>query len=143
MTRDNGDKRIPFITIFTALESLGQEIRRKCNGYNSKNGKELRENTGAGMMDCKKALTEANGDMEEAVNILRKSGSAQAAKKANRVAAEGSTFVKVEGDQAVLLEVNCETDFVVKNETFQKLTTDLADHILENNPASMDEVMKQ
>ncbi|HLR53106.1 MAG TPA: translation elongation factor Ts [Pseudogracilibacillus sp.] len=105
--------------------------------------KELRENTGAGMMDCKKALTEADGDMEEAVNILRKSGSAQAAKKANRVAAEGSTFVKVEGDQAVLLEVNCETDFVVKNETFQKLTTDLADHILENNPASMDEVMKQ
>src|SRR5699024_10302957 len=98
---------------------------------------------GAGMMDCKKALTEADGDMEEAVNILRKSGSAQAAKKANRVAAEGSTFVKVEGDQAVLLEVNCETDFVVKNETFQKLTTDLADHILENNPASMDEVMKQ
>src|SRR5699024_4742067 len=105
--------------------------------------KELRENTGAGMMDCKKALTEADGDMEEAVNILRKSGSAQAAKKANRVAAEGSTFVKVEGDQAVLLEVNCETDFVVKNETFKKLTTDIADHILENNPASMDEVMKQ
>src|SRR5699024_46047 len=91
----------------------------------------------------KKALTEADGDMEEAVNILRKSGSAQAAKKANRVAAEGSTFVKVEGDQAVLLEVNCETDFVVKNETFQKLTTDLADHILENNPGRMDEVMKQ
>src|SRR5699024_2993679 len=104
--------------------------------------KELRENTGAGMMDCKKALTEADGDMEEAVNILRKSGSAQAAKKANRVAAEGCTFVKAEGDQAVLLEVNCETDFVVKNETFQKLTTDLADYILEYNPASMYEVMK-
>lgn len=105
--------------------------------------KELRENTGAGMMDCKKALTEADGDMEEAVNILRKSGSAQAAKKAGRVAAEGSTFVKAEGDQAVLIEVNCETDFVVKNETFQKLITDLATHILENNPADMDEAMKQ
>src|SRR5699024_117407 len=74
--------------------------------------KELRENTGAGMMGCKKALTEAVGDMEEAVNILRKSGSAQAAKKANRVAAEGSTLVKVEVDQAELLEVNGETDFV-------------------------------
>ncbi|HLQ95304.1 MAG TPA: translation elongation factor Ts [Pseudogracilibacillus sp.] len=105
--------------------------------------KELRENTGAGMMDCKKALTEADGDMEEAVNILRKSGSAQAAKKAGRVAAEGSTFVKADGDQAVLIEVNCETDFVVKNETFQKLITDLATHILENNPADMDEAMKQ
>lgn len=105
--------------------------------------KELRENTGAGMMDCKKALTEADGNMEEAVNILRKSGSAQAAKKAGRVAAEGSTFVKAEGDQAVLIEVNCETDFVVKNETFQKLITDLATHILENNPANMDEAMKQ
>src|SRR5699024_9964061 len=105
--------------------------------------KELRENTGAGMMDCKKALTEADGDMEEAVNILRKSGSAQAAKKANRVAAEGSTLVKVEGDQAVLLEVNCETHFVVKIETFHKLTIDLADQILENKHVSMEEVMKQ
>src|SRR5699024_9844046 len=105
--------------------------------------KELRENTGAGMMDWKKALTEADGDMEEAVNILRKSSSAQAAKKANRVAAEGSTFVKVEGDQAELLEVNCQTAFGVKNETFQQLTTELTDHIVENNPASMDEVMKQ
>src|SRR5699024_1161069 len=64
-------------------------------------------------------------------------------KKANRVAAEWSTFVKVEGDQAALLEVNCDTDFVVKNEKFQKLTTDLADHIIENNPASMSDVMKQ
>src|SRR5699024_2445896 len=120
-----------------------QEIGGKSMAITAKMVKELRENTGAGMMDCKKALTEADGDMEEAVNILRKSGSAQAAKKAGRVAAEGSTFVKADGDQAVLIEVNCETDFVVKNETFQKLITDLATHILENNPADMDEAMKQ
>src|SRR5699024_11937171 len=98
---------------------------------------------GTCMMNAKKAWTEADGEMEEAVNTLRKSGAAQAAKKAGRVAAEGSTFVKADGDQAVLIEVNCETDFVVKNETFQKLITDLATHILENNPADMDEAMKQ
>src|SRR5690625_7985360 len=86
--------------------------------------KELREKTGAGMMDCKKALTETNGNMEEAIAFLRKRGAAQAAKKAERIAAEGTAFIKVAGNDAVLLEVNCETDFVTKNETFQELVAD-------------------
>ena len=77
--------------------------------------KELREKTGAGMMDCKKALQETNGNMEDAIDFLRKSGTAQAAKKAGRIAAEGSTFIKEDGNKAVLIEVNCETDFVTKN----------------------------
>src|SRR5690625_5421587 len=78
--------------------------------------KELREKTGAGMMDCKKALTETNGNMEDAIDFLRKSGAAQAAKKADRIAAEGTTAIEINGNDAVLLEVNCETDFVTKNE---------------------------
>src|SRR5699024_2020291 len=105
--------------------------------------KELREKTGAGMMDCKKALTETDGDMEAAIDVLRKSGAAQAAKKAGRIAAEGTTFIEESGNDAVLLEVNCETDFVTKNETFQKLTADLAKHIVENKPASLEEALQQ
>lgn len=105
--------------------------------------KELREQTGAGMMDCKKALTETDGNMEEAIDALRKSGAAKAAKKAGRVAAEGTTFIKTAGNVAVLLELNCETDFVTKNETFQELTVDLADHILDKQPANLDEAMQQ
>lgn len=81
--------------------------------------------------------------MEEAVDFLRKNGAAQAAKKAGRIAAEGATFIEVNGNDAVLLEVNCETDFVTKNETFQQLTADLAKHIVENKPASLEEVLKQ
>src|SRR5690625_606566 len=96
--------------------------------------KELREITGAGMMDCKRALEETNGNIEEAVDYLRKTGSAQAAKKAGRIAAEGSTHIKVEGNQAVLIEVNCETDFVTKNENFQELLEILANHIIQNKP---------
>ena len=105
--------------------------------------KELREKTGAGMMDCKKALTETNGNMEEAIDFLRKSGAAQAAKKQDRIAAEGTTFIEINGNDAVLLEVNCETDFVTKNETFQKLVADLAKHIVSEKPANLDEAMKQ
>ena len=105
--------------------------------------KELREKTGAGMMDCKKALTETNGNMDEAVDVLRKSGAAQAAKKAGRVAAEGTSFIKENGNDAVLLEVNCETDFVTKNDKFQVLTADLADHLLANKPASLEEALGQ
>ena len=105
--------------------------------------KELREKTGAGMMDCKKALTETDGNMEEAVDFLRKSGAAKAAKKAGRVAAEGTAFIKVSGNDAVLLEVNCETDFVVSNETFKELTVLLADHLLKEKPANLEEAMKQ
>ena len=105
--------------------------------------KELREKTGAGMMDCKKALTETDGSMDEAIDVLRKSGAAKAAKKADRIAAEGTTFIKTAGNKAVLIELNCETDFVTKNETFQKLTEDIADHILEQEPADLTEAMQQ
>src|SRR5690625_5376391 len=89
--------------------------------------KELREKTGAGMMDCKKALEETNGNIEEAIDYLRKQGVSQAAKKADRIAAEGSAHIEVAGNTAVLLEVNCETDFVTKNEQFQTLLSDLGD----------------
>ena len=92
--------------------------------------KELREKTGAGMMDCKKALTETDGDMEKAIDFLREKGIAKAAKKADRIAAEGSTFILTEGNEAVILEVNSETDFVAKNEGFQTLVKELAEHLI-------------
>ncbi|MGL4207724.1 MAG: translation elongation factor Ts [Aeromonadaceae bacterium] len=81
--------------------------------------KELRERTGAGMMDCKKALTEANGDIELAIENMRKSGQAKAAKKAGRIAAEGVILARAEGNTAVMIELNCETDFVAKDSTFR------------------------
>src|SRR5690625_441743 len=105
--------------------------------------KELRETTGAGMMDCKKALTETNGNMAEAIDYLRKSGAAQAAKKAGRIAAEGSTQIITSGNDAVLLEVNCETDFVTKNETFKTLLNDLGEHLVAKKPNDMEEALKQ
>ncbi len=92
--------------------------------------KELREMTGAGMMDCKKALTETNGDMEAAVEVLRKSGAAKMAKKASRIAAEGITRVAINGNEAVVAEVNSETDFVAKNEIFQNFVQLVADNAL-------------
>ena len=82
--------------------------------------KELREMTGAGMMDCKKALAETDGDMDAAVDVLKKSGAAKAVKKQSRIAAEGITRVAVDGNTACVAEVNSETDFVAKNETFQE-----------------------
>src|SRR5699024_2191416 len=105
--------------------------------------KELREKTGAGMMDCKKALVETNGDMDAAVDFLRTSGAAQAAKKADRIAAEGTTYITVNENDAVLVEVNCETDFVTKNENFQTLVENLGNHILVNKPASVEEALTQ
>jgi len=102
--------------------------------------KELREKTGAGMMDCKKALTETNGDMEKAIDFLREKGLASAAKKADRIAAEGLTSVSVSGNKAVLLEVNCETDFVAKNADFQGFINELAELILAKSPASVEEL---
>ncbi len=98
---------------------------------------ELREKTGAGMMDCKKALTEANGNMEEAVDLLRKKGLSAAAKKSGRVAAEGLVVAAGEGNVGALVEVNAETDFVAKNEAFQKFTAGVARVVLENNPADL------
>ncbi|GIO21994.1 translation elongation factor Ts [Oceanobacillus sp. J11TS1] len=105
--------------------------------------KELREKTGAGMMDCKKALTETNGDIEKAIDFLREKGMAKAAKKADRVAAEGLTHIEVEGNKAAIIEVNCETDFVTKNDQFKQLLTDLGKHIVKNNPASVEEALQQ
>ena len=92
--------------------------------------KELREMTGAGMMDCKKALTATEGNIEKAVEFLREKGLAAAAKKAGRIAAEGLVTAKVEGKKAVIVEVNSETDFVAKNAIFQKYVSDVADQIM-------------
>ncbi|UTH01044.1 translation elongation factor Ts [Macrococcoides canis] len=103
--------------------------------------KQLRERTGAGMMDCKKALTETNGDIDAAVDYLREKGIAKAAKKADRIAAEGTTYVASNGNTAVLLELNSETDFVARNEGFQALVKEMADHILATKPADLDALM--
>jgi len=105
--------------------------------------KELREKTGAGMMDCKKALQETNGDMEKAIDYLREKGIAKAAKKADRIAAEGTTYILVEGNDAVILEVNSETDFVAKNENFQSLVKELAVHLLSKKPSTVEEALEQ
>ncbi|WP_078554632.1 translation elongation factor Ts [Bacillus alkalicellulosilyticus] len=105
--------------------------------------KELREKTGAGMMDCKKALTETDGDMEKAIDYLREKGIAKAAKKSDRIAAEGLAFVEQEGNRAAIVEVNSETDFVAKNENFKALVAELAKHVLSQNPASVEEALQQ
>ncbi len=89
--------------------------------------KELRERTGAGMMDCKKALCEANGDIEQAIDNMRKSGQAKAAKKSGNVAAEGVIRTKIDGNYGVILEVNCQTDFVAKDNGFQAFVNDVLD----------------
>lgn len=103
--------------------------------------KELREITGAGMMDCKKALVETNGDIDKAVDWLRENGLAKAAKKGDRVAAEGLTTVKVNGNTAVVLEINSETDFVAKNEQFVGLVNQVADILLENKPTTLEDAL--
>lgn len=103
--------------------------------------KELREATGVGMMDAKKALVEAEGKFEEAVDILREKGMAKAAKKNDRVAAEGLAAVYVEGNTAAIVEVNSETDFVAKNEMFQNLVADTAKLMADKKPANMEEAM--
>ena len=92
--------------------------------------KELREMTGAGMMDCKKALAETDGDMDAAVEVLRKSGAAKAEKKASRIAAEGITRTAANDNTAVVVEVNSETDFVAKNAVFQEFVQSIADQAL-------------
>ncbi len=92
--------------------------------------KELRDKTGAGMMDCKKALVATEGNIEQAVDWLREKGIAKAAKKASRIAAEGSCVVKTEGNKAIIFELNCETDFVAKNDNFVNLTNKIADALL-------------
>ena len=98
--------------------------------------KELREKTGAPMMDCRNALTEAKGNMEEAVVVLRKRGMASAAKKASRTASEGAvgTYIHAGGKIGVLIEINCESDFVARTEDFQELLKDIAMHIAATDP---------
>ncbi|HEX3580362.1 MAG TPA: translation elongation factor Ts [Thermoanaerobaculia bacterium] len=105
--------------------------------------KDLRERTGAGMMDVKNALTEANGDMDEATKILRKKGLAAAGKKAGRVTAEGAVVAHVDGGVGVLAEVNCETDFVGRNENFQSFAREVAKVIAQSKAETVDELMNE
>ncbi|QQE76160.1 elongation factor Ts [Brevibacillus composti] len=105
--------------------------------------KELRERTGAGMMDCKRALEETNGDLEKAIDLLRERGIAKAAKKAGRIAAEGLTAYATSGNVAAIVEVNCETDFVGKNPEFQELVKDVAEHVVSQRPATVEEALEQ
>ena len=100
--------------------------------------KELRETTGAGMMDCKKALVECEGDKDKAIDYLREKGIAKAAKKVGRIASEGVVAAASNGSTACIVEVNSETDFVAKNENFQNLVKKIAEHIVATKPADMD-----
>ena len=104
--------------------------------------KQLRERTGAGMMDCKKALTETDGDIDKAIDYLREKGIAKAAKKADRIAAEGLVHVEVKGNEAAIVEINSETDFVARNEGFQELVKEIANQILDTKPESVDALME-
>ena len=104
--------------------------------------KDLRERTGAGMMDCKKALVESNGDMDKAIDYLREKGISKAAKKAERIAAEGLSNIYVKGNDAVVVELNSETDFVAKNAEFKELLDKIGNAILEGEAKDMDEALK-
>ena len=103
--------------------------------------KELREKTGAGMMDCKKALVESNGDMDKAVDYLREKGISKAAKKAERIAAEGLSNIYIKGNKAVVVELNSETEFVAKNEEFKELLDKIGNTILDNNVTTMEDAL--
>ena len=109
--------------------------------FTAQDVKTLREMTNVGMMDCKKALTETNGDMDKAVEWLREKGLAKAAKKAGRIAAEGMSYALSENGVGVVVEVNCETDFCAKSELFVAFVKDIAKAVLENNPADVDALM--
>jgi len=105
--------------------------------------KELREKTGAGMMDCKKVLTETDGDMEKAIELLRERGIAKAAKKSDRIAAEGlvAAFVSDDAKVASVVEVNSETDFVAKNDEFRTFVADVAEQVAKNNPKDVEDLL--
>ena len=107
--------------------------------------KDLRERTGAGMMDCKKVLTETNGDEEKAIELLRERGLSKAAKKSGRIAAEGlaAAYVSEDGKVGAVVEVNAETDFVAKNEEFRSFVADVAKQVAEKNPATVEELLAQ
>lgn len=104
--------------------------------------KELREKTGAGMMDCKKALTETDGDSDKAIDYLREKGIAKAAKKADRIAAEGLVHVETKGNDAVIVEINSETDFVARNEGFQELVKEIANQVLDTKAETVEALME-
>ncbi len=104
--------------------------------------KELRDKTGAGLMDCKKALVETNGNIDQAVDWLREKGIAKAAKKSSRIAAEGSCEVKVKGNVAVIFELNCETDFVAKNVKFLNLVSLIGDALLVSQPETNEQALQ-
>ena len=103
--------------------------------------KELRERTGAGMMDCKKALNDANGDIEVAIEVMRKSGAAKAAKKAGRIAAEGIISIKQNEGEIVILEVNCDTDFVAKDENFLSFVDEILEVITKQDVTDVDDLL--
>ena len=107
--------------------------------------KDLREKTGAGMMDCKKVLTETDGDMEKAIELLRERGIAKAAKKSGRVAAEGlvEAYISEDGKVGAIVEVNAETDFVAKNEEFKNFVMSVAKQVVEKNPKDLDDLLAQ
>jgi len=107
--------------------------------------KDLREKTGAGMMDCKKVLTETDGDMEKAIELLRERGIAKAAKKSGRVAAEGlvEAYISEDGKTGAVVEINAETDFVAKNEEFKAFVTSVAKQIVEKNPKDVEALLEQ
>ena len=107
--------------------------------------KELREKTGAGMMDCKKVLTETDGDLEKATELLRERGIAKAAKKSGRVAAEGivEAYILEDGKVGAIVEVNSETDFVAKNEEFKTFVMDVAKQVVKNNPKSVEDLLEE
>ena len=107
--------------------------------------KELRERTGAGMMDCKKVLTETDGDLEKASELLRERGIAKAAKKSGRVAAEGmvEAYISEDGKVGAIVEVNSETDFVAKNQEFRTFVMDIAKQVVKNNPKTVEDLLQE
>ena len=110
--------------------------------FTAKDVKELRERTGCGMMDCKKALTETNGDFDKAVDFLREKGLATAAKKASRIASEGLVDILVEGNVGAMVEINSETDFVAKNDDFKTFVRNIARQVIAVNPADVDALLE-
>ena len=113
--------------------------------FTAQDVKTLREKTGCGMMDCKKALTQADGNMDAAIDILREQGLAKQAKKASRIAAEGVAYAATNADATVgvVVEINSETDFVAKNDDFMSFVKTVADTIIEKNPADVDALLAE
>ena len=109
--------------------------------YTANDVKSLRDKTGAGMLDCKKALEESKGDIDKAIDWLREKGISKALKKESRIAAEGITTYLIKGNKAVILEINSETDFVAKNEEFQQFVKELVEVIIDSNVQDLEEAL--